>query len=155
MFLKNTSKKDIYLRSFEGYEFAVPPGVSAIWTPAGNAMLEVHKVEKKPEHQKVDKYGFDNGHGLPALFEAKEADWVKGGKRLAEVKRFQVVGKLIPRASLIKTALQRGIPHSRITEYQLDSNIDTEVIARELNELLIPDEIKYPVSIEDDNKINE
>ena len=154
MFLKNISKQDIYLRSFEGYVFAVPPGVSAIWTPAGEALLAVHKVETKPEHGKADKYGFANGHGLPALFQATEAEWKKGGKHLAKVERFKITVTL-PRASLIQTALKRGLSHSRITEYQLDPNIDTETISNEINSLPIPDEIKYPVSIEDEDKINE
>lgn len=153
MFIKNTSKKDIHLRSFEGgYAFIVSPGVSAIWTPAGEQLLKVYKVESPGGK---DKYGFDNGHGLPALFEATEAEWRRGNRQLAQVNRFKINAKLIPRAALIKNALARGIESKRITEYQIDSTIDPETIAEEINAIPVPDEIKYPVNIEDDSNNEE
>lgn len=152
MFLKNTSKGDIKLSSFEGYTFIIPPGISAIWTPAGEQLLKVHKVESSGGK---DKYGFDNGHGLPALFESTEAAWKKDGKKLVRVERFQINFKLIPRASLMKLALQRGISHNRVSEYQIDELIDPETIANEINSLPIPDEVKYPENIEEDDKEND
>ena len=106
MYIKNITKNDVHLKSFDGYSFIIPPGVSAIYTPAGKALLEVHKVESKGG---VDKFGFDNGHGIPALHESTEKAWAVGGKQLARVERFQINFKLIPRAALIKTALHRGI----------------------------------------------
>ena len=148
MFIKNTSKKDVQLRSHEGYAFVVPSGVSAIWQSAGEALMKVYAVNVPIT--KTDKYGLDNGNGLPALREATKAEWEKGGKILAGVKRFKINAKLIPRAALIKTALQRGIEGKRISEYQIDSTIDPETIAEEINALPVPDEIKYPVNIEED-----
>lgn len=149
MFVKNTSKGDIHLSSFEGFKFIVPSGISAIWTPAGEQLLKVHKVESSGGK---DKYGFDNGRGIPALFESTEAAWKKDGKKLAKVERYQIQAKLIPRNSLIKLALQRGVSHNRISEYQLDSLIEPETIIEEINSLPIPDEIKYPVDIEEEIK---
>ena len=148
MYIKNTQKKDINLTSFEGYAFVVPPGISAIWQAAGEQLLKIHKVESPGGK---DKYGFDNGHGLPALFESNRAEWVKDGKKLVHVTRFQIQAALIPRASLIKVALQRGLPHTRISEYQIDSNIDLETIANDINTLPVPDEIKYPEKLDDEN----
>ena len=108
------------------------------------------------EHPVADR--LEDLHMMMLLLEketgAKEAEWKKGGKHLAKVERFKITVTL-PRASLIQTALKRGLSHSRITEYQLDPNIDTETISNEINSLPIPDEIKYPVSIEDEDKINE
>ena len=149
MFIKNTSKGDINLSSFEGFKFIVPIGISAIWTPAGEQLLKVHKVESSGGK---DKFGFDNGRGIPALFESTKVAWEKDGKKLVKVERYQIQAKLIPRNSLIKLALQRGVSHNRISEYQLDSLIEPETIIEEINSLPIPDEIKYPVDIEEEIK---
>lgn len=156
MFIKNTLKKDVpsnKARGFthEGYEFKLPPGVSAIWTSAGEAMLKNYRIDSKGGK---DKYGVDNGSGLPPIFEATEAEWAKGGKKLAEVKRYEVNSKLIPRTQLIILARKRGISADRCTEYQLDSTIDVEAIVGEINVLPVPDEVKYPVNIEDDANDN-
>lgn len=154
MYLKNTSKgyiptgKGERVFTHDGYGFRIPPGVSAIWDPAGKALLNNYKVDSKGGK---DKYGFDNGHGLPALFEITKEEWIKQGKKLVEVTRFKINSKLIPRVSLIKLALQRGVSANRCTEYQLDSLIDSETIVDEINALPVPDEIKYPVNIEDDS----
>mgnify|MGYP001580773512 CR=1 FL=1 len=146
MFLKNTAKKDIKLASFEGFSFIVPPGVSAIWTPAGEQLLKVHKVESKG----VDKFGLSNGHGVPALYETTEAEWRHEGRMLVQVSRFKVAYKLIPRVKLIVLAGQRGIDPQRVMEYQLDASIEPEIIAEEIHALPISDMVKYPVSIEDE-----
>ena len=153
MFIKNSQNKEVCLRSFEGYVFFVPPGVSAIWTPAGEQMLKVHKIESKGGTERYmtssGMMELDNGRGIPALSEATEAEWAKEGKKLSRVERYKINRKLIPRTALIKVALQRGISQQRVTEYQIDSMIDTEAIAAEINALPIPDEIKYPANIED------
>ena len=73
---------------------------------------------------------------------------------MAEVKRFQIDAKLIPRASLIKLALKRGVSHERVSEYQIDELIDPETITGDINSLPVPDKIKYPENIED-NEDNE
>ena len=147
MFLKNIAKKDIKLSSFEGYVFAVPPGISAIWNPAGKQLLSVHKVESSGK----DKFGLDNGHGVPALSESTKAVWIKDGRKLVSVKRFQIDPKQIPRASLIMVAHKRGVEQTKIVEYQMDSQIEVDQIAADINNLPIPDEIRYPEKLEDDN----
>ena len=97
MFIKNLQKKDIKLRSFEGYEFIIPPEVSVIWDLAGRHLLEnIYKIETKGGK---DKFGIDNGSGIPPLQEANEKEWIKNGSKYTEVKRFQVNPKLIPRPS--------------------------------------------------------
>lgn len=141
MFIKNTASKDVPLRSHEGLVFSVPPGVSAIWDSAGKELLKVHKIESSGGK---DKYGFSNGHGIPCLSESTRAAWKKDGSKLARVERFKIPFKLIPRASLIKLALKRGISHNRVSEYQIDSMIDISEIANDINSLPVPEEIKYP-----------
>lgn len=145
MFLKNISDVDIKLNSHEGYAWKLPPGVSAIWDSAGEALLKVYKIESHG----VDKFGISNGHGVPALTTATQEEWEKGGKISSSVERFKINHKLIPRAALIKVALKRGVPHDRISEYQIDSTIDPQEIAKDINELEVPEEIRRPVNIED------
>lgn len=217
MFLNNTAKdekgtpKDIKLNSHEGFIFAVPPGISLIWDSAGEALLKVHRVETlagEPRPAKC-KYGYDNGHGIPALFRVSdetlppkyfvkaaektvctkeehgfdatfatnkktEVDretldliikaklpkiegfeepqvrtaksvWEEAGKKLARVERYQVNYNLIPRKGLIKIAIARKIPKDRCMEYQIDETVEKEEIAREINELPIPNEVKNPL----------
>ena len=151
MFIKNRLNKEVKLRSFEGYSFVLPPGVCAIWTPAGEELLKVHKIESKG----VDKFGLSNGNGIPALMEATEAEWKKEGRKLAEVKRYQINYKLIPRPQLLKVALKRGVAKDKVSEYQIDSSIDAEIIAQEINTLPVPEEIKYPANIEDDENVED
>ena len=144
MFLKNTSKVNIKLNSHDGYIFTLLPGVSVIEDSAGAALLKVYKIESPGGK---DKNGFDNGHGLPPILEATKKEWEKGSKQLAQVERFKINHSLIPRASLLKVALKRGIPSERLAEYQIDGTIDPETIANEINALPIPDEVKYPIDI--------
>jgi len=149
MYVKNITKKDIKLNSFEGYVFSIPPGASWIWDKAGEHLLaNIYRVESKGGK---DIYGFDNGHGVPALKDTTEKEWVKEGKKLTEVKRFQIVAKMIPRNKLVIVAQQRGISTQRLTEYQLDNTIDVETIANDINELPVPDEIRFPQNLEDEN----
>lgn len=145
MFIKNTQKKAVELASFDGFVFKLQPGTSAIWDKAGEQLLKVHKIESRG----LDIYGRDNGTGLPALMESDEATWKRNGKQLAEVSRYQINAKLIPRVKLIKVALDRGVSHNRISEYQLDETIDIETIANDINSMDIPEEIKRPVNIEE------
>ena len=149
MFLKNTSQKPIKLNSHNGFIFAIPVGVSAIEDSAGEALLKVYKIESPGGK---DKYGFDNGHGIPAVMQSTEKEWVKNGKKLAEVERFKIQHHLIPRAKLIETAMDRGVDDKKVRRYQIDPTIDTETIAQDINDLPIPEEIKYPVSIEEEVK---
>ena len=154
MFILNKASKEVKLASFEGYTFTVPVGVSAIWDKAGEQLLKTHKVESKggieTHHTSSGPVIFDQGHGVPALYAAQQRDWVLGGRQLARVERYKIRHNLIPRNQLIKIALQRGISRDRVTEYQVDSTIDSEVIADEINALPVPESVKHPHSIEED-----
>lgn len=154
MFIKNTQKEDVYLRSHEGYIFCLSPGISAIWDSAGEALLKVHKIESKggveTHRTSSGVLELSQGHGIPALSIAEEEDWIKEGRKFAKVERFKINFKLIPRKKLIPIALERGLSHQRVTEFQMDESIDTEVIASEINKLEVPENIKYPHSLEED-----
>ena len=142
MFVLIRTKKAIELRSFEGYAFSIPAGVSWIWDKAGEHLRDnIYKVETDG---KMDKYGFHNGNGIPALLESTREDWLKEGKKLARVERFIVNAKYIPRASLIKTAQKRGVENSKIMHYLADSNIDIAEISEDINSLPIPESVQYP-----------
>ena len=154
MFIKNTADKEIKLASHEGFVFWVPVGVSAIMDSAGEAMLKVHKVESRGGTERhVTSSGvmeISQGHGIPALHPATEDEWKKEGKKFARVERFKINFKQIPRNMLLKTALQRGVSQQKVTEWQIDTSVDTEEIAKMVNELPIPEEVKYPHPIEDE-----
>ena len=142
MFVKNKSNKDIEVRSFEGYEFAISPGVSWIWDKLGEHLLKnIYKVESPGG---VDKYGLNNGHGLPDLVESNEKEWQKNGKRLTSVKRFQINPRFIGRDGLIDTARMRGVSPDRVMQYMTDKRIDIEEIAKDINELPVLESVRYP-----------
>ena len=143
MFVINKSKKDIEVRSFEGYEFSIPSGVVWLWDKLGEHLLKnIYKIEVT--EAKLDKYGFDNGHGVPDLLESNEAAWVKGGKKLASVKRFQVVPKLIGREAIIDVARARGLSKERVMQYMTDKRIDIDEIANDINLMPVPEDVRYP-----------
>lgn len=146
MFVKNIQKKDIEVRSFEGYRFSIPPGVSAVWDALGEHLLT--NIYRKESQGGVDQYGFKNGDGRPPLEKATEKEWIKEGKKIASVERFQINAKLIPRVQLISIAQKRGISSERITEYLTNQDIDAQEIAQDINNIPVPDEIRYPVKVE-------
>lgn len=154
MFVKNTTDKDIPFRSFEGYKFLIPPGVSWIYDPAGEWLLS--KVYVTPKTPSVDKFGTPNGNGVQPLQAATKAEWVKGGKRLAQVQRFTVNYTQIPkREQMIAIANKRGISKERIQEYMVDATIEREQIAQEINSLPIPESIRYPKELEEETQQNQ
>ena len=149
MILVNIVKKDIRLNSFEGYKFSVPPGISWIWDEAGKEMLRVYSppVFKLP----VDKFGNPNGNGIPAIRRAtlkEEKEWEKE-RKIAIAERFKINHAQIPRKKLITIAQQRGIESGKITEWLADEQIDSSVIAEVINELPVPDEIRFPKILEE------
>ena len=154
MYLKNTTQREVHLRSFEVYAFKLPPGISVIWDKAGEQLLKIHKVESPGGK---DNYGFSNGHGIPAIFPATEKEWEKGGRQITWVERFQIRQNLVPRPSLIKIAKQRGVDADRVTEFLADSNIDAAEIADAINALPIPDEVRNPIILKthEDNNTKE
>ena len=155
MFIKNNQTKDIVLTSFEGYEFEVPVGVSWIWDKAGEHLLKTY--EPKGEH---GHWGYrpgigqtDMGRGkvfilqeppVPAITQATKEEWDNSGKRFCQVRRYKIIASMIPRENLIKIASQRGVSQQKLMEYTNDKNIELDVIAGEINNLPVPEEIKYP-----------
>src|SRR3990167_3268547 len=139
---KNGKPKSIFLRSFEGCVFEIPYGCSWIYDPAGKYLVE--EIFRVVHTTKTDKYGYDNGYGVPDISESNRAQWIKGGKKLTQVERFTVRAHLLPRTALIKIALREGIDKDRVTEFHIDANIDKEVIAEEINNLPVSEDKKYP-----------
>ena len=148
MFIKNNMNKDVSLSSFEGYEFVIPTGVVAIWDKAGEHLIQ-HYLPVG-EH---GKYTFEGGEKVfkvqkpptPVITESTQKEWDKGGRKFVEVKRFQMRNDMIPKDDLIKIAFQRGIPGEKLNEYQFDKNLGPDAIVRDINELPVPEEIKYPI----------
>lgn len=138
MFIKNTTNKDIKLTSFEGFEFSAPPGVSAIWDQAGKHLISTHAP--------MGEYGKFKGKDFipqepptPGIIEATKEEWVAGGKRMTQANRFQVSAGLIPRQNLLEIATKRGVPLEKI-----QGNVTDDEILQAINELPVPDEIRYP-----------
>lgn len=145
MYVKNTSNKNIDLKSFEGYKFSIPTGTSWIWDKAGEHLLtNIFRIETIKTPNNKDRYGFDNGFGIPALLSGNEQDWLKGRKQLAHVERYQVSGKHVPRKNLLKVAFKYGISKERYNEYLADDEIDVLTIAEEINALPVPEDIRFP-----------
>jgi len=153
MFVLNREKKAIELRSFGGFKFTVPSGVSWVWDKAGEHLVETYKVQMPvgakivAGGRSVDKYGFDNGHGVPPLVESTKEEWVKGGKKLCVVERYKINGKLVPRKALIARAQKSGIGQDRIMEYVSDTDLDARAIAEDINALPVPEEVSHPVEL--------
>lgn len=155
MFVQNrkADKKDIELRSFDGYLFSIPYGVSWIWDKAGEHLIKnIFKVESKGGQ---DNYGLDNGHGIPDLLVSNKVAWVKGGKRLAQAQRFHMNADLIPREALIKIAQARGVDDGRILQWLSDKQVDKSEIADAINSLPIPEEIRYPAELNESETLDE
>ena len=151
MIIKNTQNKDIKLSSFEGYEFMVPPGVIWIMDKVGEHLIKTYEPKGENGLMKQTTQGLTFVPTTPpvsAIIEATEEEWDKGGRRFAEVRRFQIKASMIPRNKLIIVAQQRGIPVERLTEYQMDSSIDVETITSDINNLPVPDEIRFPPNLE-------
>jgi hypothetical protein len=152
MYIKNITQKDVKLNSFEGYKFSIPPGVSWVWDKAGAQFLIAYGdprlySESALEKNKplVDKFGLSNGNGVAPVAEANEKEWIKGGKRMAQVDRFIVNYAQIPKKEqLILIAQKRGVPKEKIQEFIADINLDRSEIANAINELPVPEDIRFP-----------
>src|SRR3990167_11416907 len=149
MFLKNTADRNIKLTSFEGYSFVIPPGVSWIWDKAGeHLVVNIYKqegVNGKWGFQGSERVFIPQSHTIPAITASNEKEWIKGGKRLSEVERFRINYAQFPnRSYLITLAQKRGVASGQITELLADQTIDGSVITEVINNLPIPDEIKFP-----------
>ena len=156
MYVFNRQKEDIELSSFDGYGFTIPVGGSWIYEIAGKHLLDnIYKIETQPGAKKADKYGFDNGSGVPPLLLSTEEKWFEEGKKLTMVKRFKVNGKQVPRKALVTIAQQRGVQNNRVLEYLADSTIDQLMIAEDINNLPVPEEVRCPVNLEADAPVSQ
>jgi hypothetical protein len=148
MFVKNVTNKDIAFRSFNGYKFLIPPGVSWIWGPAGDWLLT--KIYVTTPTPPTDKFGNPNGNGVQPLQKSTKDAWVKGGKRLAQVERFKINYTQIPKKEqMLDIARERGIPQDEVMRFMLDKNIDRSEIAEAINNLPVPEDIRFPKEIEE------
>lgn len=146
MFVLNRMKKDIELKSFEGYQFTIPTGVSWIWDKAGEHLIQnIYKVNVQSQK---DKFGYDNGNGVPPLLESNLKSWLKEGKKLTQVKKFVINESLIPRDALIAIAAKQGVDNATITKWLANKNLDKSEIAEAINSLPVPDSVRYPENLE-------
>lgn len=132
MFINNTTGKAIKDISFEGYSFTIPAGISLVWDVFGKWVVEHYSVKKGEETNTI-----------PPVILAKPSQW-KGQLRV-EVVRFPLNGALIPkRDDLLKIAKTRGIDAETIEMWREDATIDNKEIAKTINDLDVPEHIKFP-----------
>lgn len=123
-------QKPIAKISYDGYWFTIPVGVSLVWDKFGAFALDLYKIS-----------GTEGG--IPPVLPATADQW--DGKTYVEVSRFEIDGTLIPnKEQLIKIAKQRGIDAETIEEWKEDEGLENATIAQAINELAVPDAVKYP-----------
>jgi len=132
MIIKNLTDRDIGPITYEGYEFTILPGVNAVYTPFGEYILRrLFKVEATEEGE----------GGAPPVIETDEKDW--DGTTYAQVSRFKVEHSRIPnRNDLIRLAESRGVDKELIEKFRHE-DIENEEIARIINELPVPEDIRF------------
>lgn len=160
MFIQNTTGKDIKFSSFEGYRFVIPTGVSWIWDKAGEQVLKTFEpkgVNGTWGYNGEDRVFLPSTSTKPAVIPAAKQAWVKEGKRMALVERFQINGQQVPRKHLIKVATERGVSNEQITGFLANEQIDSQEIADAINALPVPDDIRFPQETADEpsDKTNE
>lgn len=133
MYINNITGKVIKNISFNGYYFSIPIGVSLAWVPFAKFLFK-------------DIYPI-NGEGggpLPVVM-ATASQWK--GDRYVDVVRFPMNYELIPaRKDLFKLAKSRGIPKVTLDAWEEDESITNEEIVKAINELDVPEEVKYPTA---------
>lgn len=131
MYINNLSGKPIKDISFAGFSFTIPAGITACWDKFGQFLFkDIYKIE-----------GADGG--VPAVVLATAAQWK--GDRYVEVVRFPMNHELIPsRRDLIRIAKQRGVDKVTLEQWDEDQTIENSEIVKAINELAVPDEVKYP-----------
>lgn len=123
-------QKPIAKISYEGYWFTIPVGVSLVWDKFGKFALDLYKAS-------------GGEGGIPPVLPATADEW--DGKTYVDVARFEIDGSLIPnKAELIKIAKQRGIDAETIEEWKEDEGLENDTIAKAINDLAVPDAVKYP-----------
>lgn len=139
MFINNLTGKTIKDISFEGFWFSIPVGISCCWDKFGQWILK-------------DIYPTSASGSLPPVIQATFEHW--DGKRFVDVRRFELNAALIPgRNDLYRIAKERGIPREVIEEWKDDEALDPKEIVKAINELDVPDYIKYPSHGESEAKV--
>lgn len=130
MYINNTTKAPIKNVSYEGYWFTLPVGVSLVWDKFGAFITKHYQPE-------------GDGGSIPPVLPAVSGDW--DGKKYAEVRRFEINGELIPnKKELMKIGKARGIDAATLEAWEEDETLETKEIANQINELEVPEFIKYP-----------
>lgn len=131
MYINNLAGKPIKDISFAGLLFTIPVGVSVCWDKFGQFLFkDIYKIEG------------DNG-GVPPVVPATAAQWK--GDRYVEVVRFPMNHELIPaRRDLIRIAKQRGVDKVTLEQWDEDEKIENSEIVKTINELAVPDDVKFP-----------
>ena len=147
MLVRNVQEEPIGSITYEGYSFVIPVGVSAIWEPAGKHFT-THNYRIEVKDRKVD-----GGAPLPPLIPATEKDkneWRNKWKsQSCEVTRFRIDPSRLPnRDFLLDLAEKYGVDKSLITRFRSDSRIDNDEIAKAINDLPVPDAIRFPELVE-------
>ncbi len=132
MYLNNLTGKAIKDISFAGFMFTIPAGVSLAWPKFGEFLFkDIYKVQ-------------GDGGGVPPVVPATAAQWK--GDRYVEVKRFPMDSTLIPaRKDLMRIAKQRGIDKVTLEQWDEDETIENKTIVDAINDLEVPEEIKFPI----------
>ena len=132
--MNNVTGKPIKDITFEGYVFTIPAGVSLCWDKFGEFIFS--------------KIYPQTATGISPVVLAKASQWK--GDRYVDVRRFELNAGLIPkRADLLKIGKQRGVDAETLEQWREDEAIDNKEIARVINELAVPDLIKYPAPAEE------
>lgn len=155
MYIKNTMDNDVYLNSFNGYKITIPKGTVWIWAEAGEYAMNIYgakgnngKIEYKDEKPVFVK----QEQTTPPIVEGNQEDWEKEGKKLAMTERFKINPTQYTdgssRKHLIKVAQERGVHRDRILEFLADEQIPNEDIIQNINDLPVPEELRYPKELE-------
>lgn len=136
MIVKNNTKKDLPKMTFRGFEFTVPIGIHAMWSPA--AKYFTTKIYRKEALTVEDK------GGTSPLVEVSADQW--DGKSYAQVTRYQIDYTRIPnRNDLLRIAKQRGVNRDFLESAQEDGEtVTNKDIVSKINELPIPEDILIP-----------
>lgn len=135
MYINNLTGKPIKDISFEGFWFSIPAGISLCWDKFGEMLLTKIYPANAP------------GGGVPPVVRSTAQSW--DGVRYVDVRRFEINSELVPaRTDLLKIAKRRGVDAQTIENWKEDEQVSPKEIAQAINDLDVPDHIKYPAADE-------
>ena len=136
MFIRNSTKKSILERSFEGgYAITVPVGVCAIFDKAGEFLVAKYVPQGENGKWKGGQF-IPSPSPTPAIVKATVEQWKADKEKYAKVERFQIPRQIIPKPELIRIAKERGL--------EVGANMDEDEIVELLNNQPVPEKIEYP-----------